>query len=199
MYKIKETIIVEGVYDKIKLSQLIDGVIFVTNGFTVFKNPDMQNTIRELGKKTGIVILTDSDSAGFKIRNFVKQLLPSELVKHAYIPDIPGKEKRKRIAGKEGILGVEGVSDELIIEALKRSGATVDGETQEKRQAVTKADMYRLGLSGGNDSAKLREWLTEEMGLPYKISANMLLDVINRLTTLDKLCELVQNIKARDR
>ena len=197
MYKIKETIIVEGLYDKIKLSQFVDGVIFVTNGFSVFTNENMQKSIQELGKRTGIVILTDSDSAGFKIRNFVKQLLPTELVKHAYIPNIEGKEKRKRIGGKEGLLGVEGVSDDVIIEALRASGATIDGENTrvKNNRTITKADMFNLGLSGTKDSAKMRVLLTQELGLPYKISSNMLLDVINRLLTFDELCELVQNIE----
>ena len=197
MYKIKETIIVEGLYDKIKLSQFVDGVIFVTNGFSVFTNENMQKSIQELGKRTGIVILTDSDSAGFKIRNFVKQLLPEKLVKHAYIPNIEGKEKRKRIGGKEGLLGVEGVSDDVIIEALRASGATIDGENTrvKNNRTITKADMFNLGLSGTKDSAKMRVLLTQELGLPYKISSNMLLDVINRLLTFDELCELVQNIE----
>lgn len=197
MYKIKETIIVEGLYDKIKLSQFVDGVIFVTNGFSVFTNENMQKSIQELGKRTGIVILTDSDSAGFKIRNFVKQLLPEKLVKHAYIPNIEGKEKRKRIGGKEGLLGVEGVSDDVIIEALRASGATIDGEKTrvKNNRTITKADMFNLGLSGTKDSAKMRVLLTQELGLPYKISSNMLLDVINRLLTFDELCELVQNIE----
>ncbi|MBQ7572956.1 MAG: DUF4093 domain-containing protein [Clostridia bacterium] len=196
MYKIKETIIVEGLYDKIKLSQFVDGVIFVTNGFSVFTNENMQKSIQELGKRTGIVILTDSDSAGFKIRNFVKQLLPEKLVKHAYIPNIEGKEKRKRIGGKEGLLGVEGVSDDVIIEALRASGATIDGENTrvKNNRTITKSDMFNLGLSGTKDSVKMRVLLTKELGLPYKISSNMLLDVINRLLTFDELCELVQNI-----
>ena len=196
MYKIEETIIVEGLYDKIKLSQLVDGVIFVTNGFTVFTNEDMQNTIKELGSRTGIVILTDSDSAGFRIRNFVKQLLPPEKVKHAYIPTVAGKEKRKREPGKEGILGVEGVRNEVIIEALKKSGCKIDGQRTDKRAArpITKADMYAAGLSGGENSRERRIRLSQSLNLPYKISSNMLLSVLNRLFDYDEFCELVQNI-----
>lgn len=196
MYKISEMIIVEGLYDKIKLSQLVDGVIFVTNGFTVFTNENMQQNIKTLGAKTGIVILTDSDSAGFRIRNFVKQLLPSELVKHAYIPNIEGKERRKRIAGKEGILGVEGVKDEVIIEALRKSGCKIDGEKSARKEgrAITKADMYECGLSGGENSRAMREKLTDALDLPYKISSNMLLSVLNRLFNYEEFCDLVQNL-----
>ena len=196
MYKISETIIVEGLYDKIKLSQFIDGVIFATNGFSIFKNENMQQMIKNLGEKTGIVILTDSDSAGFMIRNFVKQLLPEDKVKHAYIPAIEGKERRKREAGKEGILGVEGVKDEVIIEALRASGCHIEGEKAAKKEGkpITKADMYAAGLSGGENSRERRIKLTESLNLPYKISANMLLSVLNRLFDYDEFCELVQNL-----
>ncbi len=199
MYKIRETIIVEGLYDKIKLSRFIEGVIFVTNGFTVFKNDAMQQTIKELGRRTGIVILTDSDSAGFMIRNFVKQLLPENMVKHAYIPAIDGKERRKRVPGKEGILGVEGVSENIIIDALKKAGCTVDGRRDEKNvsgRVITKADMYSAGLSGGENSRARRIRLAESLGLPYKISTNMLLSVLNRLFDYGEFCELIQNMDA---
>ena len=200
MYKVEEVIIVEGLYDKIKLSQFIDGIIFVTNGFTVFTNENMQKSIKKLGEDLGIVILTDSDTAGFKIRNFVKQLLPEDKVKHAYIPDIEGKEKRKRTAGKEGLLGVEGVSDKIIIDAIIKSGAKVNGSAKsyERQREITKADMYFAGLSGGEGSRKKRELLTKSLGLPYKISANMLLDVLNGLFDYKEFCELVQNIEEND-
>ncbi len=196
MFKIKETIIVEGLYDKIKLSQFIDGVIFITNGFSVFTNKNMQRTICEFAKRTGIVILTDSDTAGFKIRNFIKQLVDEENVKHAYIPDISGKEKRKRVGGKEGLLGVEGVSDDIIIKALRDSGCTIDGEKGIRKEGrkITKTDMFLSGLSGGENSRELRNKITSSIGLPYKISSNMLLDVLNRLFDYDEFCELVQNV-----
>lgn len=195
MYKIKETIIVEGTYDKIKLSQFIDGVIFVTGGFAVMTNPSKIKAIKSLGEKTGIVILTDSDSAGFRIRNFVKQLLPQDKVKHAYIPDIYGKEKRKKESGKEGLLGVEGLSDEILIKALMDSGCTMEGDmsTPKQNQKITKSDLYALGLTGSKDSKKKREKLSQELGLPKKISANMLLDVINRVLNLDELKKMVQD------
>ncbi len=194
MYKIKETVIVEGAYDKIKLSRFIDGIIITTHGFSIFKNEGLKASIKKLADETGVVILTDSDSAGFQIRNYIKQMLSSDKVLHAYIPDIHGKEKRKATAGKEGLLGVEGISDDIIIDALKKAGCTLDGDKESPREgrAVTKADMFRLGLSGGEESAKRRDALAKELGLPLKISANMLLDVINRLLTYEELCEIVQ-------
>ncbi|MCD8390904.1 MAG: DUF4093 domain-containing protein [Firmicutes bacterium] len=191
MYKVKELIVTEGMYDKIKLSQYIDGAVFVTNGFTVFTNKDMQKTIRRLGEKNGIVILTDSDSAGFKIRNFVKQLLPPEKVKHAYIPDVAGKERRKRAGGKEGLLGVEGIDGETIINALKQAGCA-EGEAKRGARRITKADMYRFGLSGGENSRSNRAAVTNALGLPYKISANMLLDVLNMLFDYDEFCDFMR-------
>lgn len=196
MYKVKETIIVEGAYDKIKLSGFIDGVILTTGGFTVFKNEKLRKTIKTLAEETGIVILTDSDSAGFKIRNFIKQNIPEECIKHAYIPDIKGKEKRKKEAGKEGLLGVEGMSEEIIIDALKKAGCTVDGsKTQPKTEReITKADLMRLGLAGGSGSAELRRGLANELKLPAKLSANMLLDILNRLLTYEELERLIEEI-----
>ena len=182
MLTIKEAIIVEGKYDKIKLSNFIDGFIFVTEGFSIFNNKKSQQTIRTLAEKTGIVILTDSDSAGIKIRNFVKQLVAPDLVKHAYVPEIFGKEKRKTVGGKEGILGVEGINEEIIINALKESGCTVDGKQQNAKEKMTKTDFYMLGLSGGDKSSALREHLSKRLGLPSKLSANMLLDAVNRIS-----------------
>ncbi len=197
MYSINETIIVEGVYDKIKLSGFIDSLIFVTGGFSVFNNKKMQQSIKTFAEKTGIVILTDSDSAGIKIRNFVKQLAPEEKVKHAYIPEICGKEKRKRISGKEGLLGVEGISEDIIITALKECGCTINGqkETPRSKRQINKVDFYNLGLSGGADSFTLRQKLALSLGLPSKLSANMLLDAVNRLLTFEELTELVESIK----
>lgn len=196
MIQVKEAIIVEGIYDKIKLSRFIDGVIFVTGGFSVIKDKKRMTTIKSLAEKTGIVILTDSDTAGFKIRNFIKQNIPKADVKHAYIPEILGKEKRKKVAGKEGLLGVEGMREDVILDALKKAGCEIEGVVTEKKQEreITKADMYMLGLSGGEGSARLRKILEREIGIPSKISANMLLDVLNRLFSLEELTELVESI-----
>ncbi len=195
MYKIKEAIIVEGQYDKIKLSGIIDGIILTTHGFAVYSNPDFIKTIQELAKRTGIVILTDSDSAGMRIRNFVKQKAEEGTVRHAYVPDILGKERRKSHASKEGLLGVEGMTEEVIITALRDAGCEIDNVSAEKKTGdITKADLYFLGLSGGKDSVALREKLSREINIPARISANMLLDVLNRLYTYDELVEIIQRI-----
>ncbi len=189
MYKVKECIIVEGMHDKVKLSNFIDGVILVLHGFAIYNNEDMQRTIRKLAQEMGIVILTDSDSAGFRIRNFIKQNIDGGYVKHAYIPDIKGKERRKRTPGKEGLLGVEGIDEETIIKALFDAGCEINGEkhTPKQKKHITKADLMRLGLSGTGDSRKKRAELLQKMGLPAKLSTNMLLDVLNELTTIEEL------------
>ncbi|MBQ8301743.1 MAG: DUF4093 domain-containing protein [Clostridia bacterium] len=196
MYKVKETIVVEGVYDKIKLSRFIDAVIIVTNGFRVFSDGRILESIKKMAQETGIVILTDSDSAGFKIRNYIKQSLPQDAVKHAYVPDVHGKEKRKREPGKEGLLGVEGIKDDIILDALKKAGCWVDGNAEAPKEGreITKADLYRAGLSGGVGSHEKRIKLAASLGIPMKISANMLLDILNRLLDYDEFCEIIQNI-----
>ncbi len=196
MYKIKEAIIVEGVYDKIKLTGFIDGIVFVTGGFNVISNKNKLQTIKTLAEKTGIVILTDSDSAGFKIRNYIKQSIPEELVKHAYIPDIKGKEKRKTKPGKEGLLGVEGISPEIIIKSLTDAGCQIDGKSQDipSSRPITKVDLYLLGLTGGENSTEKRHSLTKELGIPSKISSNMLLSVLNRILSYEELLRLCNEL-----
>lgn len=196
MYKIKETIIVEGTYDKIKLSGFIDGVILVTNGFTVFKDKKLIESIKTFARETGIVILTDSDTAGFKIRNYIKQSVEEGEVLHAYVPDIHGKEKRKTAPGKEGLLGVEGIEGEIILDALKKAGCTIDGDRESGKgaQKITKAHMFTAGLSGGADSSEKRRKMARILGIPSKISANMLLDVVNRLMDYDEFIRLVNKV-----
>ncbi len=195
MYKIKEAIIVEGTYDKIKLSGFIDGVIITTHGFAVYTNENFIRTIVHMAETTGIVILTDSDSAGLRIRNFIKQKAAKGIVKHAYVPDIFGVERRKRKASAEGLLGVEGMSEEIIINALRDAGCTIDDKAENIIKGdITKADLYMLGLSGGQESQALRQKVSNELGVPAKLSANMLLDVINRLVTYDELVKIVQRI-----
>ena len=196
MYTVKETLIVEGTYDKIKLSGFIDSIIFTTNGFAVFKNKQAQRSIRTFAEKTGIVILTDSDSAGIKIRNFVKQLAKDGRVLHAYIPELQGKEKRKTAPGKEGLLGVEGISEEIIMDAIRKSGATVNGErgSCREKKPVTKADFYAMGLSGGKNSEELRRKLAKKLGIPSKLSSNMLLSAVNRMLTSEELAEIIGEI-----
>lgn len=198
MYKVKEAIVVEGTYDKIKLSSFIDGVIFVTGGFSIINNKKKSETLKTIAEKMGVVILTDSDSAGFQIRNYVKQLIPDEKIKHAYIPEIAGKEKRKKIAGKEGLLGVEGILPEIIIKALKDAGCEIDGNSSVPKETtpITKSDLYLLGLSGTDNSAKKRQALLNLLGLPSKISSNMLLSVLSRMLTKDELINLIDEIQS---
>lgn len=197
MYTVSETIVVEGIYDKIKLSEIVDGIIFVTDGFSVFNNKKAQKSLITLAEKTGIIIFTDSDSAGLKIRNFVKQLVPKDKVKHAYIPEVYGKERRKTAFSKEKTLGVEGFSAEILLDALRQGGATINGSSEktQRERLITKTDFYTLGLSGGDSSATLRQLLALKLGLPSKLSANMLLDVVNRLLTFRELQETIVAIK----
>lgn len=194
MLSIKEAIIVEGKYDKIKLSGFLDSFIFAIDGFSVFNSKKDQETIKTLAQKTGIVILTDSDSAGLKIRNFIKQLVPKDRVKHAYIPEISGKEKRKNVPGKEGLLGVEGITEAIITEALVKSGATICGEAENPKGKLTKTDFFQMGLSGGEKSAELRRKLALKLGLPSKLSANMLLDAVNRMSDRETVIKLLNEI-----
>ena len=179
MIKVKEAIIVEGKYDKIKLSSIIDGLIITTNGFGIFNDKERQYLIRELAKKRGIIVLTDSDSAGFVIRNFLKGSVPKEQIKHAYIPDIFGKEKRKDKRSKEGKLGVEGVSKELILEALRKCGASCEDSGSEfiEREEITKADFFVYGLTGGSNSSERRELLKKRLNLPENMTTNSILGV----------------------
>lgn len=195
MLSVKEAIIVEGKYDKIKLSGFIDSFIFVVDGFSVFNSKKDQQTIKTLAEKTGIVILTDSDTAGIKIRNFIKQLVPEEQVKHAYIPEIAGKERRKTTPAKEGLLGVEGITEEIITDALIKSGCTVCGEKKEEQDKMTKTDFYKMGLSGGEKSAELRRQLALKLGLPSKLSANMLLDAVNRISDRETVTAMLKEME----
>ncbi len=194
MYKIKEAIVVEGTYDEIRLSGFVDTVIIKTNGFSIFNDKGKLETLKTLAKNGGIVILTDSDSAGFKIRNYIRQYITDGTVKNAYIPDIQGKEKRKNQASKEGLLGVEGVSEEIIMKSLRNAGCEIDGKTEvlENSRLITKTDLYFLGLSGGLNSLEKRHRLCEQIGVPSKISANMLVGVLNRLMSYEQLVSLTE-------
>ena len=196
MLKIKEAIAVEGNYDKIKLSQLVDTTIVVLDGFMIYKDTAKQNMLKLLADKCGLIIFTDSDVAGFRIRTFLKNILAGKNVKHAYIPDIKGKEKRKSAPSKEGFLGVEGMDDEIIIKSLKEAVSVIDyNDTQFSKKLVTKKDLFVDGLSGGKNSVKYRETLTKTLGLPRRISANMLLDVINSLYDYDEYKLIIKAIK----
>ena len=197
MYNIKEVIIVEGLYDKIKLSGFIESPVFPVGGFKIFNSKDIQESVRTFSEKTGIVILTDSDSAGLKLRAFIRQLAKDGTVFDAFVPEIYGKERRKTVGGKEGLLGVEGIPEDMIMDALKKSGAEVCGVKSGKRSEtpIVKSDLYALGLSGRENSHILRKELLKELSLPSKMSSNMLLSVINRLLTMEELSELVDKIK----
>lgn len=195
MVKIREAILVEGRYDKNTLSQLVDTTIFETSGFGIFKDKQQMDLLRRVAQKRGLIVFTDSDGAGFVIRNHVKSAIPPQYLKHAYIPDIHGKERRKVAPGKEGKLGVEGMKPEVLLEALRRCGATIEGEEAATEHRITKQDLMELGLSGGKDSAALRLALLKKLELPEHMSANALLQALNMLYTLEELCGYVQEIK----
>lgn len=195
MLKIREAIVVEGRYDKNTLSQLVDAPILETSGFGIFKNKEQMALLRKVAQTRGLIVLTDSDGAGLVIRNHLKSAIPGQYLKHAFIPDIPGKEKRKRTAGKEGLLGVEGMSREVIENALKAAGATIEGEQAAEPHAITKQDMMELGLSGGAGSSEKRAMLQSKLGLPKNLSANALLQALNLLYTLDELSNLVKALE----
>lgn len=195
MITIREAIVVEGRYDKNTLSQIVDAPILETSGFGVFKDKQQLALLRRVAESRGLIVLTDSDGAGFVIRNYLKSAIPAQYLKHAYIPDIYGKEHRKTNPGKEGKIGVEGMSRELILEALRRAGATIEGNDSESASRITKQDMMDLGLSGGVDSAALRQKLLHKLDLPEHMSANALLQALNLLVDLEQLVKLLEEIR----
>ncbi|MGI5979462.1 MAG: toprim domain-containing protein [Oscillospiraceae bacterium] len=191
MIHVDEVIVVEGKYDKNTLSQLVDATIVETDGFGVFSNDEKLALLRRLADERGLVVLTDSDGAGFVIRNFLKSAIDPSKVKHAYIPDIHGKEKRKARPGREGKLGVEGMRPEVLLEALRRAGVTVsETDAPGEPERLTKADLYSLGLSGQPDSAARRAALLKKLSLPEKLSPNALLDVLNALYSRETFLSL---------
>lgn len=193
--RLKEAVIVEGRYDRVKLSGLIATPVIETGGFRVFKDKEKQHLITRIAQERGILILTDSDAAGFVIRNFLKGIIPIENIKNGYIPEIIGKEKRKPAPSKEGLLGVEGVELNILKEAIKNSGATILGEEPAKaRMAISKGDLYILGLSGRENSKRLREELLSSLGLPKYLSTNALTDAINSLFTKEEFEEYFTNL-----
>ena len=184
MRKIKEVIVVEGRYDKNALSQVVDATVITLGGFSVFNDKEKLAFLRRLAEKQGLIVLTDSDGAGFVIRNYLKGALPKELVKQAYIPDIYGKERRKRAPGKEGKLGVEGMKPDVLLSSLERAGATFldeENPSDTKRDPITKADLFALGLTGGKDSSATRQALLRKLELPEHLTANGLLEALNLL------------------
>ena len=193
MVKIRQAIVVEGKYDQNTLLQLVDATIFQTRGFGVMHDKALLELLRKAARTTGLIIFTDSDGAGFVIRNFLKGALPKEGVLHAYIPDIPGKEKRKRAPGKEGLLGVEGMTKEILLSALENAGADLGDEAAKKSgDTITKFDLYTAGLSGRPDSAAKRAAFLEKLRFPAHMSANALLDALNLLYTREEFLALFE-------
>lgn len=193
MKRIKEAIVVEGRYDKNTLSQVVDALILETSGFGIFKDPQKLALLRRVAKERGLVVLTDSDGAGFVIRSYLKGAVDPALVKQAYIPDRYGKEKRKSTPGKEGKLGVEGMEPEVLLEALRRAGCTFleEGEAPAApRRQITKADLFAAGLSGGPGAAEKRQALLKKLDLPEHLSPNALLEVLNALYSYEELAEM---------
>ena len=192
MLKIREAIVVEGRYDKIALDQVVDTVIITTDGFGLFKDTEKMELLRRVAQNRGLIVLTDSDGAGFVIRNRIRGCVDPSLVKHAYIPDIPGKERRKKTGSKEGTLGVEGMKPETLREVLLRAGATEDKRIH--TNPITKADMCALGFSGGKNAAQNRELLLRALSLPAKLSSNGLLDALNCLYERDTFFSIAKEI-----
>lgn len=220
MLKLKEAIVVEGRYDKNTLSQMVDTLILTTDGFQIFRRKDQADLLRRVAARRGLIVLTDSDGAGFVIRNHLKGILPPEQVKQCYIPDVYGKEKRKKVPGKEGKLGVEGMSPAVLEEALRRCGATILGERrssemdelsasagsegygacdddsdQSAGREITKLDLYQAGLSGGAGSAQRRKAFLRALDLPEHLTANALVPVLNTLLTYEEFLAAVEQVK----
>ena len=188
MIKIREAIVVEGRYDKNTLSQIVDAPILETSGFGIMKDKAQLSLLRKVAESRGLIVFTDSDGAGFVIRNYLKSAIPAAHLKHAYIPDIPGKEKRKSAPGKEGKLGVEGMTPSVIMNALRKAGATIEGESNSRTIGnITKQDLMALGLSGGKDSSQKRLVLLKKLELPAHMSANAMLQALNLLMDIDTL------------
>ena len=193
MLNIREAIAVEGRYDKNTLSQVVDTLIIETRGFGIFKDPERMALLRRAAEKRGLIVLTDSDGAGFVIRNRIKSAIPGKFLKHAYIPDVYGKERRKRQPGKEGKLGVEGMSPQVLEQVLRRAGATFleEGAPERESPALTKADLYAAGLTGRPDSAQRRQALLKRLDLPEHMTANALLEVLNACYSVQEIEKLL--------
>ena len=196
MVKIREAIVVEGKYDKNTLSQIVDAPILATAGFGIMKDKAQLSVLRRVAEKRGLIIFTDSDGAGFVIRNYLKGAIDPRFLKHAYIPDVYGKEKRKAAPSKEGKLGVEGIPLALLKKALEECGVTA---CEPAGSGITKADLYELGLSGRPDSAGKRKQLLLELELPERLSANALVDVLNKRMSKEELARLVARLSDREK
>ena len=187
--RLREALVVEGRYDKNALSQVVDGLILETNGFGIFRDPERMALLRLYAETRGLIVFTDGDGAGFLIRNRIRGAIPARYLKHAYIPDIYGKEKRKSSPSREGKLGVEGMPPQVLRDCLLRAGATFleDGEGNDTAPELTKADLYALGLSGRENSGERRKALLRELDLPEHLSANGLLEALNTLISSGRI------------
>ena len=193
MLKIKEAIVVEGRYDKNTLSQIVDAPILETSGFGIMKDKQQLKLLRRVAQTRGLIIFTDSDGAGFVIRNFLKGAIDSKYLRHAYIPDSPGKEKRKAAPGTEGLLGVEGMTPEILLETLRKAGATFeDGETAMPKTPITKTDLFELGLTGGTDSGARRQTLLKQLTFPAHMTTNAMLEALNVLYDRDTFFRMME-------
>ena len=192
MIKIQEAILVEGRYDKNTLSQIVDAPILETSGFGIFKNKEQMALLRRIAQTRGLIVFTDPDGAGFVIRNHIKSAIPAQYLKHAYVPEIMGKERRKSAPGKEGKLGVEGMNRDVILEALERAGATIAGQSTTAPNRITKQDLVELGLSGGKDSSAKRQELLKKLQFPSHMSTNAMLQALNLLYSLDELKDILK-------
>ena len=194
MVKIREASVVEGRSDKNTLSQIVDALILETSGFGIFKNKEQMALLRSVAEKRGLIVFTDADGAGFVIRNHIRSAIPGKYLKHAYTPDILGKERRKAAPGKEGKLGVEGMKRDVILESLRRAGATFEGEASaETTKEITKADLMELGLYGlGSTDARAK--LIKKLGFPEKISTNAFLQALNLLYTKEELETVMKDL-----
>ena len=202
MKRVREAIVVEGKYDEIRVRSTVDALVVPTEGFGIFRDEPRLMLLRRLAAERGLIILTDSDSAGMLIRNHLIGAIPAKQMRHAYIPPIAGKERRKSTPGKEGLLGVEGMDNAVVIAALERAGATfedvTDGAPAADKMHLTKGDLHELGLSGCADSAQRRRALLRALKLPENLSANRLLDVLNATVTEQELATLLQEIDVAD-
>lgn len=194
MLKIREAIVVEGRYDKNTLAQIVDAPILETSGFGIFKDKEQMSLLRRVAERRGLIVFTDSDGAGFVIRNHIKSAIPGKYLKHAYIPDVYGKEKRKAAPGKEGKLGVEGLSPEILVDSLRRAGATIEGEDSPGNKGITKQDLMALGLSGGANAGARRQQLLKRLGLPERMSANAMLQALNLLCSPEELNAILEQM-----
>lgn len=192
MIKLKEAVIVEGKYDKMQLKKVCDALIITTDGFRIFRDKDKREFLKALAQRQGLIVLTDSDRAGFVIRSHLKSFIPSEYIKNIYIPDIKGKEKRKDKPSKEGLLGVEGIDEETLSALLKEAEAK---QIESNANPITKADLYDLGLSGKEGSSTLRQALIKELSLPSRLTTNSLLEILNSAYTRDEFFNFCEKFK----